>query len=159
MRSQSGEEGLNSNVQNIFKTLQEIKGTSFMKNITFPLIMFLSLPLSAFPHHSFVGQFDPNQEVVMSGTVTRVRWVNPHAFFDVMITNENGEEELWAFELGSPNTLIRYGWYRDTLQEGDAVTVDGYLARSGARLANAKIVTLPDGTVIQAGSSYLQETE
>ena len=130
-----------------------------MKNIYFSLIMFLSLPLSAYPHHSFVSQFDPGQGVVMSGTVARVRWVNPHAFFDVLVTNENGEEELWAFELGSPNTLIRYGWYRDTLQEGDPITVDGYLARSGANLANAKIVTLADGTVIQAGSSYLEVTE
>lgn len=122
-------------------------------------LVFSLLPLSGFSHHSFVSQFDPSKEVVMSGTVARVRWTNPHAFFDVVITNENGEEELWAFELGSPNTLIRYGWYRDTLQEGDAITVDGYLARSGARLANAKIVTLADGTVIQAGSSYLEETQ
>lgn len=124
-----------------------------------PLFIFLFIPVSAFSHHSFVSQFDPNQEVVMSGTVARVRWTNPHAFFDVVITNADGEEELWAFELGSPNTLIRYGWYRDTLQEGDSVTVDGYLARSGANLANAKIVTLADGTVIQAGSSYLDETQ
>lgn len=116
-------------------------------------------PLSAFSHHSFISQFDPDQEVVMSGTVARVRWTNPHAFFDVVIMNDAGEEELWSFELGSPNTLIRYGWYRDTIKEGDMVTVDGYLARSGANLANAKIVTLPDGSVIQAGSSYLEETE
>ncbi|MDG2091324.1 MAG: DUF6152 family protein [Gammaproteobacteria bacterium] len=129
------------------------------KALSFISIIFLVFPLSGFSHHSFVSQFDPNQEVVLSGTVARVRWTNPHAFFDVVVTTENGEEELWAFELGSPNTLIRYGWYRDTLQEGDAITVDGYLARSGANLANAKIVTLADGTVIQAGSSYLEETE
>jgi len=80
-------------------------------------------------------------------------------FFDLMIENEEGIEERWSFELGSPNTLIRYGWYRDTLQEGDVVTVDGYLARSGANLANAKIVTLADGTVVQAGSSYELERQ
>jgi hypothetical protein len=125
----------------------------------FSLIVSILMPLTGVSHHSFVSQFDPNQEVVMTGTVARVRWTNPHAFFDVVVANENGEEELWAFELGSPNTLIRYGWYRDTLQEGDEVTVDGYLARSGANLANAKIVTLADGTVIQAGSSYLEETQ
>lgn len=132
-----------------------------MKKLTacFSLIIFTFMPLTGFSHHSFVSQFDPNKEVVMSGTVARVRWTNPHAFFDVVIANGNGEEELWAFELGSPNTLIRYGWYRDTLQEGDEITVDGYLARSGANLANAKIVTLADGTVIQAGSSFLEETQ
>jgi hypothetical protein len=132
-----------------------------MKKITlcFILLILSFSPLSAFPHHSFVSQFDPGKEVVMTGTVARVRWTNPHAFFDVVITNENGEDELWAFELGSPNTLIRYGWYRDTLKEGDLITVDGYLARSGANLANAKVVTMADGTVIQAGSSYLEETQ
>jgi hypothetical protein len=132
-----------------------------MKKLTacVSFMIFAFIPLTGFPHHSFVSQFDPNQEVVMTGTVARVRWTNPHAFFDVIVTNQNGEEELWAFELGSPNTLIRYGWYRETLQEGDLITVDGYLARSGANLANAKIVTLADGTVIQAGSSYLEETQ
>lgn len=129
-----------------------------ISNLLF-LLLLSFFPLSGFTHHSFVSQFDPAKEVIMSGTVARVRWTNPHAFFDVVITNENGEEELWAFELGSPNTLIRYGWYRDTLKEGDAITVDGYLARSGANLANAKIVTLADGTIIQAGSSYLEETQ
>ncbi len=129
-----------------------------ISNLLF-LLLLSFVPLSGFTHHSFVSQFDPAKEVIMSGMVARVRWTNPHAFFDVVITNEKGEEELWAFELGSPNTLIRYGWYRDTLKEGDAITVDGYLARSGANLANAKIVTLADGMVIQAGSSYLEETQ
>lgn len=113
---------------------------------------------SAFSHHSFISQYDPGQQAVLTGRVVGIRWINPHAFFDIMVENEDGSEERWSFELGSPNTLIRYGWYRDTLHEGDLITVDGYLARSGANLANAKIVTLEDGTVIQAGSSYLQET-
>lgn len=129
---------------------------SMFRQIIF--LMLTVIPVSAFPHHSFVGQFDPDKEVTMVGTVVRIRWTNPHAFFDMAITNEAGEEEVWAFELGSPNTLIRYGWYRDTLQEGDVVTVDGYLARSGANLANAKSVIMPDGSIIQAGSSYLEET-
>ena len=122
------------------------------------LVLLAFFPLNAISHHSFISQFDPAQEVVMQGTVARVRWTNPHAFFDVTVINEAGVEELWAFELGSPNTLIRYGWFRDTIKIGDEVSVDGYLARSGANLANAKIVTLADGTVIQAGSSYLEQT-
>lgn len=112
---------------------------------------------TAFSHHSFVSQYDPDKQAILTGRVVSVRWVNPHAFFDLMVENEEGVEERWSFELGSPNTLMRYGWYRDTLEEGEIVTVDGYLARSGANLANAKIVTLEDGTVVQAGSSYLLE--
>lgn len=117
------------------------------------------LSTSAFSHHSFVSQYDPDKQAILTGRVVSIRWVNPHAFFDLMVANEEGVEERWSFELGSPNTLMRYGWYRDTLTEGEVITVDGYLARSGANLANAKIVTLADGTVVQAGSSYLLESD
>jgi hypothetical protein len=127
--------------------------------ISLAISIYCLLSANAFPHHSFVSQYDPNQETILTGRVVGVRWVNPHAFFDLMIENEEGVEERWSFELGSPNTLIRYGWYRDTLKEGDVVTVDGYLARSGANLANAKIVTLADGTIVQAGSSYELERQ
>ena len=84
-----------------------------MKKISVCCTLFLLafFPLSVLSHHSFISQFDPAKEVVMNGTVARVRWTNPHAFFDVTVVNESGVEELWAFELGSPNTLIRYGWW------------------------------------------------
>ena len=118
------------------------------------ITLLAAIPFSAFSHHSFVSQFDPEKLEVMTGRVVSVRWVNPHAFFDLMVENEAGTEERWSFELGSPNTLIRYGWYRDTLEQDEIITVEGYLARSGANLANAKTVTLADGTIIQAGSSY-----
>jgi hypothetical protein len=118
----------------------------------------LGISFKAMSHHSFVGQFDPAKSTVLTGTVTGVRWVNPHAFFVIEVSNDDGTTENWSFELGSPNTLIRYGWGRDTLEVGDVITADGYLARSGENLANAKIVTLADGTVFQAASSYLEET-
>jgi len=128
---------------------------------TFVLTMafFFGVSFEAASHHSFVGQYDPDISRVLTGTVSGVRWVNPHAFFVINVSNDNGTTESWTFELGSPNTLIRYGWNRDTLEIGDIISVDGYLARSGENLVNAKIVTLADGTVIQAGSSYdLEET-
>ncbi len=116
------------------------------------------ISFKAMSHHSFVGQFDPARSTVLTGTVIGVRWVNPHAFFMIEVNNDDGTKENWSFELGSPNTLIRYGWNRDTLVVGDVITADGYLARSGENLANAKVVTLADGTVFQAASSYLEET-
>ncbi len=123
---------------------------------TLTAVFMLGLALQASAHHSFVGQYDPDRSTVLTGTVKGVRWTNPHAFFVIEVDNEGSSEE-WTFELGSPNTLIRYGWNRDTLQIGDVITADGYLARSGANLANAKIVTLADGTVFQAASSYEEE--
>ncbi|MDC1437207.1 DUF6152 family protein [Gammaproteobacteria bacterium] len=127
--------------------------------IVITLSTVLGISFEASSHHSFVGQFDPDRSEVFTGTVSGVRWVNPHAFFVIDVSNDDGASESWTFELGSPNTLIRYGWNRDTLKTGDVITVDGYLARSGAKLANAKIVTLANGTIIQAGSSYLEETQ
>ncbi|MGD2167116.1 MAG: DUF6152 family protein [Gammaproteobacteria bacterium] len=104
-------------------------------------------------HHSFVGQFDPEKLVTMSGTVTKLEWTNPHAFFYIDVEDSDGNVTNWALELGSPNTLIRYRWGRDTMKVGDEVTVEGYLARDGTNLANAKTVTFPDGRVVNAGSS------
>ncbi len=104
-------------------------------------------------HHSFVAQFDPAQLVTMEGSVTKLEWTNPHAFFYLDVADEEGNVTNWAFELGSPNTLIRYRWGRDTMQVGDQITVEGYLARDGSNLANAKTVTFADGRVVNAGSS------
>jgi len=108
---------------------------------------------TASAHHSFVAQFDPGKLVNMTGIVTSIEWTNPHAFFYLDVTDGDDNVANWAFELGSPNTLIRYRWGRDTLKIGDRITVEGYLARDGSNLANAKTVTFPDGRVVNAGSS------
>jgi len=104
-------------------------------------------------HHSFVGQYDPAKLVTMTGTVTKLQWTNPHAYFYIDVEDADGTVTNWALELGSPNTLIRYHWARDTMKVGDKITVEGYLARNGSNLANAKTVTFPDGSVVNAGSS------
>jgi len=122
-------------------------------------VLLFGISFEASSHHSFIGQYDPEKSTVLVGTVKGIRWLNPHAFFVIEVTNEDGTTEDWSFELGSPNTLIRYGWSRDTLKVGDVISADGYLARSGEKLANAKIVTLADGTVFQAASSYEQENQ
>ena len=113
----------------------------------------LGFASSSSAHHSFVAQFDPARLVTMSGAVTQIEWTNPHAFFYLDVEDEEGNVTNWAFELGSPNTLIRYRWGRDTMQVGDRITVEGYLARDGTNLANAKTVTFPDGRIVNAGSS------
>lgn len=133
-----------------------------IKKVCIMLVTLASLfgfSLQAFSHHSFIGQYDPEKSTALVGTVSGVRWVNPHAFFVIDVEQEDGSTESWTFELGSPNTLVRYGWTRDTLKMGDRITADGYLARSGEKLANAKIVILADGTVFQAASSYEADAE
>ena len=102
-------------------------------------------PSGVFAHHSFAAEFDPELPVEVSGTVTRVEWTNPHARFYVEVEDENGEVVDWDFELGSPNTLFRRGWKRDTLKPGDVITVSAFRARNAVHVANTRRVTLSDG--------------
>ena len=96
-------------------------------------------------HHNFRSVFDSNRQVEVTGVVTEVRWVNPHARFFVEAEDENGEKVVWDFELASPNSLMRRGWRHDSLKPGDTVTVTAFPARSVPNLANTSAVTLSDG--------------
>ncbi len=107
----------------------------------------------AFAHHSFTAQYDSTKPVTVKGTVTKLEWTNPHARFYLDVKDASGAVASWELELGSPNTLIRYGWKRESLKVGDEVTVEGYLAKDGSKLANAKSVKFSDGRVVSAGSS------
>ena len=99
---------------------------------------------SAFAHHNFRSVFDTNLPVEVTGTVTEVRWTNPHARFFVDV-EQDGETVSWDFELASPNSLFRRGWSRNSLKPGDTVTVTAFRARSAPHLANTRTVTLSDG--------------
>lgn len=107
----------------------------------------------AMGHHSFTAQYDVNKPVTLAGSVTKIEWTNPHARFYMDVKDAGGAVTNWELELGSPNTLIRYGFKRDSLKIGDEITVDGYLAKDGSKLANAKTVKFGDGRVVNAGSS------
>jgi hypothetical protein len=93
-------------------------------------------------HHAFSAEFDSNKPVTLTGTVTKVEWTNPHAWFYMDVADPTGKVTNWAFELGGPNTLIRAGWTRNSMKIGDAVTVEGSRAKDGSPIANAQIVTL-----------------
>lgn len=106
---------------------------------------------SALAHHSFAAIYDSEQSVTVTGVVTNVDWLNPHAHFFVDVENEDGAVENWDFELASPNGLMRLGWRRDSLKPGDEVTVVGIPARDGSTRANTRSVTLADGSEMFSG--------
>jgi len=114
-------------------------------------IFAVSIPASA--HHSFSAVFDANMPVEVSGTVTEVEWMNPHAWIYVDVESESGETVNWAFELGSPNGLIRRGWSRKSVQVGDEISVAGYKARDGSNRGNIKSIVLANGSELTGNSS------
>jgi len=109
--------------------------------------------LPAFAHHSFEAEYDSTKPVTLTGTVTKVEWTNPHARFYIDVKDESGNMVNWNLELASPNGLMRKGWTRNSLKVGDVVTVEGAKAKDGARMANARTVTLADGKKVFAASS------
>jgi hypothetical protein len=106
-------------------------------------------------HHAFAAQYDRDQPVELTGTVTKVEWLNPHARFyiDAPDPDNDGATFNWNFELASPNNLMRQGWRRDSLKPGDVITVTGWRARKDPHVANARNVTDADGKRLFAASS------
>jgi hypothetical protein len=104
-------------------------------------------------HHSFTAIYDAEKPVTLTGVVTSVEWMNPHAHFFLDVKTEHGTVENWDFELNSPNGLMRSGWTRKSLSTGDTVTVEGFLARDGSRRVNTRTVTRADGTKMFAGEA------
>ena len=109
-------------------------------------------------HHAFSAEFDANKPVNLTGTVTKVEWTNPHAWFYIDVADETGKVTNWALELGGPNGLIRSGWTRNSMKVGEVVTVEGSRAKDGSAIANAQVVTLKStGRRLFAASSRGQQ--
>ena len=105
-------------------------------------------------HHAFGGEFDPNKPVLLKGPVTKVEWVNPHAWIHIEVTEADGSKKEWMVEGGTPNTLLRRGITRESLKPGTVLVIDGYQARDHTLLrANGRNVTYPDGRKLFLGSS------
>jgi hypothetical protein len=118
-----------------------------------PFFFVIALAVSPLlAHHSFSAEFDGTKPVEMKGVVTKVAWANPHVYFYIDVKDGKGDIVNWGCETGGPGGLRRAGWTHDSMKPGDQVTVDGYLAKDGSHLIDARNVTLPDGRKVFVGS-------
>jgi hypothetical protein len=107
----------------------------------------------AWAHHAFAAEFDANRPINLQGTVTKVEWINPHAWIHVDVKKPDGKVESWMVEGGTPNTLFRRGFTKESLKVGTEIKVDGYQAKDGSMRANGRDLTFTDGRKLFMGSS------
>lgn len=115
------------------------------------LALACAVPLAA--HHSFAAEFDATKAIRVKGTLSKIEWTNPHSYFYVDVKEENGTVTTWSCEAGSPGALGRRGFKRGDIKLGDTLVVDGYRAKDGSNLMDARRVQLPDGRIVSGGSA------
>jgi hypothetical protein len=115
------------------------------------LSVLASAPLLA--HHAFSAEFDAKKPVKLTGTVTKMEWINPHAWIHIDVKGPDGKVEKWMIEGGTPNTLFRRGFTKNSVLPGTVIVVDGYQAKDGSQKANGRDLTLSDGRKLFLGSS------
>ena len=126
-----------------------------MKNrfARFTILVVLTAGVRLIAHHSFAAEFDGTKAIRLTGTISKVEWTNPHSYFYIDVKDESGSVATWGCEAGAPGALTRRGFKRGDLKLGDTVIVDGYRAKDGSRLVDARRVTLPDGRVVSGASA------
>jgi hypothetical protein len=113
----------------------------------------LSYAPASVAHHSFAAQYDRSRPITLAGSITKLEWMNPHVYFYVDVKEADGKTVNWAIESGAPNTMFRRGWRKDMLKVGAQVTIEGWLAKDGSKLANMREIIFADGRRLLAGSS------
>ena len=104
-------------------------------------------------HHAFAAEFDAAKPIKFKGTVTKMEWINPHAWLHIDVKGEDGAVTSWMIEAAAPNSLLRRGWNKNSLPAGTEILVEGFQAKDGSNRANGSLITFTDGRKLFVGSS------
>ena len=115
------------------------------------VLLLAAVPVWA--HHAFAAEFDADKPVKFKGTVTKMEWINPHAWLHIDVKGDDGKVTSWMIEAAAPNSLLRRGWTKNSLLAGTEILVEGYQAKDGSTRANGSIITFTDGKKLFVGSS------
>jgi hypothetical protein len=124
-----------------------------MKSTAAVVLIAILAGAPAWAHHAFAAEFDAKKPVKLRGTVTKMEWINPHAWVHIDVKKDDGSVDEWMIEAGTPNTLLRRGFTRDSLKPGTEILVDGYQSKDGSLRANGRNVTLPNGQTLFLGTA------
>ena len=127
--------------------------TKLFKLVAGAALVATAAVVPAYAHHSFAAEFDAKKPVKLSGTVTKMEWINPHAWIYIDVKNTDGTVTNWMVEAGAPNALLRRGWTKNSLLPGTEIVIEGYQAKDGANRANGRDITFKDGKKLFVGSN------
>src|SRR5277367_4888147 len=111
-------------------------GNTMRAKFSLAIAAFGLLPLAAWAHHAFAAEFDVNKPLILKGTVTKMEWINPHAWIHIDVKGADGKTTEWMIEAGAPNGLLRRGFTKESLPPGTDVVVEGWHAKDGSNRAN-----------------------
>jgi hypothetical protein len=115
------------------------------------VLLMAAVPVWA--HHAFAAEFDADKPIKFKGTVTKMEWINPHAWIHIDVKGADGQTTEWMIEAAAPNALLRRGWTKKSLLAGTEILVEGFQAKDGANRGNGSVITFTDGKKLFVGSS------